>query len=82
MCDAVGDSCGVSSPKMEGERKKPMDLNPAGLLIAAVAFAIAFGVAKLITRGKRRRESERQRQVERKPESRQVRRTRERRTGR
>ena len=59
-----------------------MDLNPAGLLIAAVAFAIAFGVAKLITRRKRRFESERQQQVERQEESRQVRRMRERRNGR
>ena len=61
---------------------QPMDLNPAGLLIAALAFAIAFGVAKLITRRKRRRESELQQQVDRTAESRQVRRMRERRTGR
>ena len=58
---------------------QPMDLNPAGLLIATVAFAIAFGVAKLITRRKRRRESELQQQVDLKAESRQVRRMRERR---
>lgn len=59
-----------------------MNLNPASILIAVVAFAIAFGVAKLITLRKRRRKEHKQQQLVRQAESRQVRRVRERRTGR
>ena len=48
------------------------------LLIGAVAFAIAFGIAKFVSVRKRRRNLERKRHVEREAQSRQVRRARER----
>jgi cytochrome c-type biogenesis protein CcmH/NrfF len=56
-----------------------MDLQPASLLVAVVAFAIAFGVAKWITVRRRRRKSREQLQHASEAESRQVRRSRERR---
>ena len=50
----------------------------SGLLIAAVAFAIAFGVAKFIAVRRQRRRKEQDQLVQRKGQSRQVRRARER----
>ncbi len=59
-----------------------MNLNPASLLIAVLAFAIAFGAVKLLTVRKRRRKLQREQKLARQAESRQVRRVRERRTRR
>ncbi len=50
----------------------------SGFLIGALAFAIAFGIAKLISVRRQRLRKEQDRQVERKAQSRQVRRSRER----
>jgi len=51
----------------------------SGLLIGALAFAIAFGIAKFLSVRKQRRHRERDQQVERSGQSRQVRRAHERR---
>lgn len=48
----------------------------SGLLIGALAFAIAFGIAKFISVRKQRRNKEHDQQIERKAQSRQVRRAR------
>jgi hypothetical protein len=48
------------------------------ILIGVVAFAIAFGIAKFISVRKRHRNQVRDRQLESKAQSRQVRRARER----
>ena len=58
-----------------------MDFNPASLLIAALAFAFAFGVSKVFVIRKRRRDLQKQQSLSPHAESRQVRRLRERRTG-
>ena len=50
----------------------------SGLLIGALAFAIAFGIAKFIVVRRQRRGRERKLQVESQGQSRQVRRARER----
>ena len=50
----------------------------SGLLIGALAFAIAFGLAKFLSVRKQRRSKVRDRQLEHKAQSRQVRRARER----
>ena len=59
-----------------------MNLNPASLLIAVLAFAITFGMVKFLTFRKRRHKMRKEQQLARQAESRQVRRVRERRTGR
>lgn len=48
------------------------------ILIGVLAFAIAFGIAKFISVRRRRQRREQDQQVERKAQSRQVRRARER----
>lgn len=48
----------------------------SGLLIGALAFAIAFGIAKFVSVRKQRRNKDHARQIERHAQSRQVRRAR------
>jgi preprotein translocase subunit YajC len=55
-----------------------MDLHPASLFLAVVAFVIAFGIAKFISVRRRRRNVQQRQQLARGAESRQVRRSRER----
>ena len=59
-----------------------MEPSLAGILIAALAFAVAFGIAKFVTIRMQRRKRERDQVVLRKSQSRQVRRARERKGGR
>lgn len=56
-----------------------MTANLTGILIAVLAFAVAFGIAKFVSVRRQRRNRERDLQLERKAQSRQVRRARERR---
>jgi hypothetical protein len=55
-------------------------MNPSlpEIMVGVVAFAIAFGIAKLISVRKRRRDQQHQQQAAHKAQSRQVRRARER----
>lgn len=49
-----------------------------GILLAVLAFAVAFGIAKFLSVRRQRRYRDRDQQLERKAQSRQVRRARER----
>ena len=50
----------------------------AAILIAAVAFAIAFGIVRLVVSRREKKQAERARQQEQAPSSRQVRRAKQR----
>lgn len=55
-----------------------MEGNITGMLIAAAAFALTFGVARTIVRWRNRRQAERDREQALRSQSRQVRRAQER----